>query len=131
MDLTIYLAQVFGLYLIVAGFVVLARQKYFVTVVAQFVEQRLMRMVLGAAELIAGLFLVTSHNIWTTPAAIIISLFGWTMLIEGVGYLALSDKGFKTYMKKFNKPSWYRLGGLAALILGFYLAGVGFGYIMM
>jgi len=72
MALTLILSQVFGVYLVVVGVALMARRKYFSSVFAGFVEDKLLRMVIAIVELIAGLFLVITHQVWTPLSAGII-----------------------------------------------------------
>jgi len=127
MELTILLAKVLGVYVIVGSVVSIARQSYFIPVIGKFVEQRMLRLILGMIELIAGLFLVVSHQVWSPLSAAIITVIGWAMVIEGFLYMMMSDDSFKGIIKTFNRPAWYLWGGILGVVLGVYLAGTGFG----
>lgn len=128
MELTILLSKVFGIYLIIAGLACLFRRKWFMSAVHSFVEEKFSRVVLAFAELIAGLFLIFTHNIWSSFAEGLVSLFGWMLAIEGVSYLFLSDRFVSKMIRFFNTKAWYIGGGIASLILGIYLARIGFGF---
>lgn len=128
MELTILLSQVFGIYLIIGGAAIMLRKSHFIPVVGAFVEERLLRLVVAMAELTGGLFLVLTHNVWTTFPEGIISLFGWMLVIEGTAYLILPDSVIAKMINAFNKPWWYVGGGILAIACGVYLAGFGFGW---
>lgn len=128
MELTILLAKVFGLYLIISGAVIMVRQRYFIPVVGTFVEERFLRLVLAAGELLVGLFLIIGHNDWTSWPAGIISLFGWWIILESLAYLVLPDALIEKLIRSFNIPSWYTGGGIFAIVIGAYLALFGFGW---
>ncbi|MCI0597671.1 hypothetical protein L0Y34_01175, partial [Candidatus Parcubacteria bacterium] len=66
MELTILLAKVFGLYLLVAGVAILFRRRHVMLAVAAFVEDKSARLIAGLIALLAGLFLVNTHNDWST-----------------------------------------------------------------
>lgn len=127
MELTILLSKVFGLYMLIAGAGVLWRQRFFMPVLGAFAEDRLVRVVIGALELMAGLFLVNLHTVWGTWPEIIVTLFGWTMFLEGVYYLLASDNSVDKLVRAFNNKTWFRWSALAAIVLGAYLAGYGYG----
>ena len=129
MELTLFLSKLLGLYMIIGGLGIMLRRSYFMPVVGAFVEERLTRMVVAILELLGGLALILSHNVWDSLPAAIISSFGWALAIEGTLYLLLSDKMIADGIKVVNRPSWYVFGGLFALVLGTYLAAVGFGVI--
>jgi hypothetical protein len=126
MALTIYLAQVIGLYLIIGGAAIMLRRTYFMPVVGAFVEERMLRMVIGVIELIAGLCLVVAHTVWSPLPAAIVSLVGWIMTLEGAFYLLASDAIVSRLINKFNTRAWYVWGGVFSIVVGLYLVGFGF-----
>jgi len=129
MATTIVLAQALGLFLIIVGAAVMFRKRYFVPVIGEFVEERLSRMLMGMLELLAGLFLVVTHTDWSSLPAGIISTLGWLLVIEGTGYLLLSDRAVAWIIRTFNVKAWYVTGGALSILLGAYLAAFGFGLI--
>jgi len=128
MELTILLSKVFGIYLVVAGLALLLRQKWFMSVVHMFVEEKLLRLIVAIAELVAGLFLIFNHNLWGSFAEGLVSLFGWAMALEGAMYLFLSDRAVRKLIGFFNKKGWYSFGGLLSIVFGIYLIRIGFGF---
>lgn len=127
--LTLYLAQVLGLYLLIAGAVVMLRKRYFIPVVGAFIEDRMLRLIVAMIEVLGGLALVIGHSVWSSFPAAIITLFGLLLIIEGILYLILSDEMVERYISMVNRPAWYILGGLGSIVLGGYLAAAGFGLI--
>ena len=127
MELTILLSKVFGIYLIIGGIAYISRQRFFMSVVHDFVNERALRVIVAAAELIAGLFLVFNHNVWGNWQEGLVSLLGWLMLAEGVFYLLLPESVVRAVIKMFNVRGWYIGGGLVSIIAGLYLAGTAFG----
>lgn len=127
MDLTILLSQVLGIYFIVGGIAIWRQRSCFIPVVGSFVEDRLLRFIIGSMEMIAGLFIVLTHNLWSTIPEAIISFVGWMMVIEGALYLLLSDSLLKKLIDSLNKPWWYTAGAILVFVVGLYLTAVGFG----
>jgi len=128
MELTVYLSQVLGLFLIICGVAIMVRRSYFAPVVGGFVEDRLTRMIVGVLELLAGLFLATAHTDWSSLPASIITAIGWLLVLEGTAYLLLSDKQMTSIIKMANNKAWYVFGGILSILLGVYLASYGFGW---
>jgi hypothetical protein len=126
---SLYLAQVVGLYLIIGGGVIMMRRSYLIPVVGTFIEERLARFIWSSVELIIGLFFVLGFQDWTTTHGSLLSVLAWMLLVEGFLYLTVPDKYIKKFFKVFNTQPWYILGGILSLIVGLYLAGVGFGWI--
>jgi hypothetical protein len=127
MLLTILLTRVLGLALILLGVIFIVRRDYYIPVYATIVTERMTRLVFATAAVIAGLFLVVSHNIWLTLPSAIISLIGWMVLFEGLAYLILPDDVLKRLIAAVNRPIAYIAGGALAIFVGFYLTAVGFG----
>lgn len=125
--LTVLLSKVLGIFLMVVGAAVALRRNYFIPVVATFVEERLTRFVVGLAELLAGLFLVVTHNEWSSAPAAIVTLIGWLAVIESIAYMLLPDEVLEELIGALNKPEWYVGSGILSMILGLFLAGFGFG----
>ncbi len=129
MELTVLLSKVFGIYLLIGGVAIWTKRAYFAPVLGNFAHDPLMRLVVGTIELTAGLFLVLSHNIWTSAAASIVSLFGWMLVLEGAFYMIAKDKVVEGMIRMLNVRAWYAFGGIFAFILGLYLCAFGFGWL--
>lgn len=129
MELTILLSQVFGIYLIVGGIAIWHRQRFFIPVLGDFARDPMMRLIVGTLELVAGLFIILTHNEWTSAPASIITLFGWMLALEGAFYMMASDKTVSKMYKALDFKAWFTFGGIFALIVGVYLTAYGFGWL--
>jgi len=127
MILTVYLARVLGLALIFLGLIIALRHRYYITVYPQIVTERMTRMVFATFALIGGLFLALSDPLWQTAPSIIISIIGWIAVVEALAYLALPDAQLAKLIAGLNRPIAYIVGGVLAVVVGAYLAAVGFG----
>ena len=126
---TVLLAKVLGLFLIIVGALIMARRRYYLPVFGAYPEQRLIRAVVSLAQLLAGLFLVVMHNVWSPLPAAIITIIGWMVVIEGAIYLVLPDDVVGRFIRTFNTERWYLAGGVLAIVVGAYLAAFGFGWL--
>lgn len=125
----IFFAQLFGVYFVLVGLIVLVRQRSIMPTVKELLSNRSMVLVLGVVEFAAGLALVLAYPVPALSLTGVLSVIGWTIAIEGLLYIALPIKIVQRYVKMFNKPVWYKVGGLLSIIAGIYLAGTGFGLI--
>jgi uncharacterized membrane protein HdeD (DUF308 family) len=125
--MTLLLSKVLGIFLVIVGLAAVLRSRHFAAVAQAFVQERLTRLVLAITELLAGLFLVVTHNDWSSLPAILVTLLGWMAVIEGAAYLLLPDKILKRLVEQFRSPAWYVGGGLVSIVIGAYLAAFGFG----
>jgi hypothetical protein len=128
MALTILLAKVIGIVLAVIGAMILIRRQHFLSVFAAYAEQRLLRTTMSMIELLAGIFLVVGHNVWSPLPAALITIIGWMAVLEAAIYLLLSDRLVAKFIATFNTATWYVIGGSLAIVVGGYLAGFGFGW---
>jgi hypothetical protein len=126
-EMTMYLGQVFGLYLIITAVLVFTRRRQLIPVMGMFGKETFDRLTIAIVEVLAGLFFVLGYQEWGSFYEGVISVFAWLVLLEGLLWLFLSDKATTAIVKLFNNKTWYTLGGLLSLGFGIYLAGTGFG----
>lgn len=128
-ELSLYLGQVFGLYMIVVGIVVMAKEDQFMPVIGAFLKDKTELMLVAFVEFLAGLFFVLGYQEWGTVYEGVLSVFAWLVLLEGLMYMAAPSSWVAWVAKTFNVKMWYLGGGLASVVIGIYLAGIGFGII--
>jgi hypothetical protein len=127
MILTLYLARVLGLALIALGLIIAVRRNYYIAVYPMIVTERMTRMVFATFALIGGLLLALADPLWQTLPSVVISLIGWMIVLEALVYLAVPDAQLAKLIAMVNKPVAYVVGAVLAVVLGIYLAAVGFG----
>jgi hypothetical protein len=126
MALSTYFAKVFGIALIVAGVSVILYRNSYIKTVSGFIEDRLFRLTIAFCEMLAGLFLIVAHNVWTPLPAAIITVLGWITAIEGAAFMLLPDDMLRRFMSIVNRPRVYLVSGIVTIVLGIYLADYGF-----
>lgn len=129
MDRSIFLAQAFGLYLIVMGLVSLLRRGDLMAAVEQLAENRALVSIVSIFALILGLLVVLAHNLWVAGWPVLVTILGWLVLLKALAYLLLPFEAMAPLVRRFNTPAWHLGGGAASLLLGLFLAGKGFGLI--
>lgn len=127
MELSFFLAKVVGIFVLIKAIAMIMKRKETNDVVEDFFKDKTLLMFAGSFELIIGLLIVNSHNIWVNGWPVIITILGWMMVIEGT-FIAVSPtkkvvKVFKVLMSK----RWYTIWTIVALVVGVYLTYVGFG----
>ena len=126
---TMFLAQTLGLYFVILGVLVLIRQSSMLRVFSGLTKSPLALYMIALLELIAGLMLTVAYPTVGTDVAGILSIIGYMLIVEGIFYLGVPLGISRKFINKFNTSSWYVAGGVAAIALGSYLAGMGFGYL--
>ena len=121
------LPQLLGLYFLIVGVVVVARRASVMPAISALAANRSLVLVIGLAELLAGLAIVLTYPTASFSVEGTISVIGWMLLVEGLIYIALPARSVQKMIKSFNKQEWFVSGGLLAIVAGAYLAGAGFG----
>lgn len=125
MDLSIFYAKLFGFYFLLMGLIFIWRRESIMPIFEEFAGKKTLMFVIAVFEILAGLAIVISHNIWEYDFRIVVTIIGYWLLIEGVLYLLLpgrtGKKVIKNVVKIFSRPGWYISGSLIGIILGIYL----------
>ncbi|MBU1033244.1 MAG: hypothetical protein ABII13_05565 [Patescibacteria group bacterium] len=125
MLLSIYIAKVFGLFLVIAGLAMLYNKKDIHAWINTMLKEKSMVICHGAVALLVGLLLVNVHNVWVKDWTVLITIFGWILLLKGVFSMfvpSLTQKMCKVLLK----TEWYTVGLIIMLIIGLFLSYKGF-----
>lgn len=122
-------ARVLGPFIAVVPAVVAIRAGSIGNQLSSFSTDPMWPWVLGAALFVCGLFVIAFHQYWRSVAAVIISLFGWFLLLRGFALLAtpqlVVEAASSATQPSSSAIDVVRAGfGLLALC-GLYLAYVG------
>ncbi|MEB3982907.1 hypothetical protein OQ968_16730 [Mycobacterium sp. 663a-19] len=122
-------ARVLGPFIAVVPAIVAVRAGSVGNQLSSFSKDPMWPWVLGALLFFCGLFVVAFHQYWRSAAAVIISLFGWFLLLRGFALLAapqlVTDAAQSATQTSGSSVGVVRAGfGLLALC-GLYLTYVG------
>jgi hypothetical protein len=121
-----FLAKLIGAYFLIVGVLVATRKRSIMPAIAELAKNRSLLLVIAVVELAAGLAIVIYYPLISWDWIGLISLVGWMMIVEGIMYLAAPTKFIQKFIKRFNRSSWYTIGGGITVILGLYLLAAGF-----
>ena len=125
MELSIFLAKLFGIYLLVVGALFALRGKVIVEVVEEMLASRPMLLLSGFIALIIGIAMVISHSVWEPNWRVLITLIGYLSFIKGVtriGFPELPKKAVGFARNRLVFQFW--IGFI--VLLGAYLTWLGF-----
>ncbi len=125
--LEVFIAKLFGLYLLVMGVLVLVKKRSVMPAVMEIAKNRALTIVLGALDLAAGLAIVIIYPEVSVSPVGLISLLGYMAIVEGIVYLTLPINRIQKMVRSFGNKQWYMASGVVAVLAGIYLAGFGFG----
>jgi hypothetical protein len=124
----LFFAKLFGLYFLIVGVLIMIRRDSVMPAIIRFAHDRALLLIFAVIEIAAGVALVIAFPVVGPSVPGIISLIGYTLIVEGIFYMAAPALFIRTMIGYFNKPIWFVIGGIISVIAGVYLAGKGFGY---
>src|SRR5260370_15161471 len=124
---TIFLARLIGLFAILLSLSEFLHKQATVETAAALVRDRPLLFILAMLGLLAGLAMVLAHNVWSGDALpIVVTLFGWILLIRGALLLFLSPEAVAGLIDFFHFEQLFYLYAGITLVLGLYLTYAGF-----
>lgn len=125
MDISIVLAQIWGITFVVLGLSMLLNKKWTAVAIEEMFQNQGVIWQAGFICLVMGLVLVALNNVWTFGLPLFITILGWLTVIKGAVILLFPGLS-GAYYKKMNTGNIFVWGGLAMLILGLVLLYNGF-----
>ncbi len=126
MDISLFLAKVFGVYFIVTGVAVPLRRKELIPAIEQLFDDRPLVYIMSVFAFVVGLLAVVSHNVWVAGWPVVLTILAWLIFLEAIAYLLLPFEVLARWARWFNTPAWYVGGSAGSFALGVFLAGKGF-----
>ena len=84
MSASIFIAQLLGPVLVIAGIALMLREQTFQAILQDFIRSPALVYLAGFLGLIGGLALVLTHNVWASDWRVIITLIGWVAIVRAV-----------------------------------------------
>jgi hypothetical protein len=124
---SIFLAKLLGPVLLVVAAGALGQRDAFAAVTRDFLDHPALIYLSGLLAVPAGLAIVLAHNLWVADWRLLVTLFGWLMLLSGCVRLAAPTHTIRTGRRVLaTVPQATTLAGAACLALGAVLTFCGF-----
>lgn len=124
---TVYLSRLIGVVALVIGAAMLADRPAMLAAIEHLGQDRSVLIVLGTLRVGVGAGIVLTHNIWSRGTwPLIITLFGWFVLVRGVINLFLPPDVMASLFAAAHVVDFYYLYAAIPLVLGAYLVLRGF-----
>ena len=125
MELSVYLARVWGLGSVLTCAGLLLNQTSFISMMEHLQADSMSILIAGILALGIGVAQVAGFNSWTADYRGLITFFGWVSLLKGIAIIFVPGY-MVAFAHAFMKEGWYMtLLGLW-LIVGVYLCYAGF-----
>lgn len=125
MDITVYLAQIWGVMIFAIGLGVIINRDHYIQLYRDLKKEGMAVLVFAMLAIILGMIHVGAHNVWGSLSEVIVSLFGWGLLIKGI-MLAVYPKFADKAGSWVSRTEVMNYAGGAMLVIGAYLSWVGF-----
>jgi hypothetical protein len=119
-----YFALVIGFYLFFVSLAMLVHPARFKKIIAAMLGDQALLTLSGVLAIVFGLFIVIVHNVWCTKWPIVVTLFGWVILIQGLARIFAPDH-FVKIAKVFQDKIGYAVISWFWLLVGAYLIWAG------
>ena len=126
MTLTIYLAELLGLYIALVGVVMIVRPRAMRDVLVAFIDQHPLLFLLATPRVLIGLAIALGHNRWSGTLPIVVTLIGWITLLRGIAMWLVPAETERKMVAYFCRSGPYYTAAMIALVLGLWLAYAGF-----
>ena len=127
MELSLFLAKLFGLYLLIMAVLLAVRGDVISKVMEEFFASRPMLFLSGLLALAVGIAMALSHSVWEFSWRGLITLIGYLSIAKGIariGFPEVPQKAVDFLLK--DGARWIWIWIILMLILGGYLTWVGF-----
>ena len=125
MELSLFLAKLFGIYMLIVACLWLARGEVISRTLEELFANRAMLFLSGLLALAAGIAIVISHSVWEANWRGLITIIGYGSIAKGVARIGFPDvpqKAVDSLLK--DNRQWIWIGII--FVLGAYLTLVGF-----
>lgn len=124
MELSIFLAKLFGIYMLILGAICVLRKNDFELSVKEFFASRGLLAITGMLNILIGLAIAIGHPIYEFSWRGLITLFGYLGIVKGVMRLSFPAQEQQISTGILEKGYWILV--LVLFVFGIYLTYHGF-----
>lgn len=126
METSLFLAKIIGIFLIMAGLLIILRQNFLREVINDYFESPALVLLGGAISLLLGLLVINSHNVWEMNWRGVITALGYLMVIKGLLHWFFLDAAASISFTLAN-GKFAAAFAILYLLFGSLLALIGYG----
>jgi hypothetical protein len=118
MEITTFIAQFMGWFLVVVGAAMLLKRATVENAMRNAAKNRGTMFVVGLVQVGVGILLVLSHSSWVTLLDKTVSVLSWFILLEGVFYLIAKERQIMKMLRFTHTESVYYTVSFAFVVVG-------------
>jgi len=123
---TIWIAKLIGPIIVVLSVPMIIKPAALEQTTRQFLEDRPLILVSGVLAMSAGLAIVNTHNVWVFGWPLIVTLFGWGLVLGGAARVIAPGVVHDVGGAMMGQPELIRVAGVSWAALGAYLTFEGY-----
>lgn len=120
MTSSVYLALLFGSYVLVVSVSMIWNRRRFVNMMKDFIENSPLVFLTGVLVLMGGVSVICFHNIWTPDWRGALTFIGWVAAIEGALMILVPEPLSRFAKTILSKPSILFVLGITYLAIGVF-----------
>jgi len=125
MELSLFLAKLFGIYLLVMSALCAARGDAIAQVVTEVIHHRPSLFLSGVIALVIGIAMAIGHSVWEPNWRGLITLIGYLSIAKGIARIGFPDfPNRASGLIAQQRARWIWIGFI--VVLGCYLTWAGF-----
>ena len=112
-------SHIVPVFILVLGLSYLLAADHWIKLATEILEAPHRFLIPALGLLTAGLVIVVTHNWWRPSLGVVVTVFGWILVLKGAAFLLFPQIGgrFTGFSVGFMK-AWARLAGLVLAVLG-------------
>ncbi|MBI5582588.1 MAG: hypothetical protein HY892_02070 [Deltaproteobacteria bacterium] len=118
-------ARVIGPYLVIVTGILVVRAPNLGPILSALFQNEALVWMMGALLFFCGLLIIAFHQYWSSPAAVMISLFGWFLAIRGIILLAFPQLIQRGGVASLHLVPAVRIGFSLLVLIGLWLTYIG------
>lgn len=118
-------ARVIGPFLVIVPGILVVRAPGLGAILSAFFQNEALVWMMGSLLFFCGLLIIAYHQYWSSPAAVMISLFGWFLALRGLILLAAPELILRGGIASMNMVPAVRIGFSILVLIGIWLTYVG------
>ena len=118
-------ARVIGPFIVIVPGILVVRAPGLGTILTAFFQNEALVWMMGALLFFCGLLIIAFHQYWRSPAAVMISLFGWFLALRGLILLTAPQLILHGANASMQMVPVVRIGFSIIVLIGLWLTYVG------
>jgi hypothetical protein len=123
---SIFLARLLGPLLLFFGISLFVNRRAFEKMGQELVGSVTLVCLFGFLDLLAGLAIVLTHNVWVASWRVLITLIGWLLLLRGAVRVLFTEQAMSYGRRFLRDKQVFPISGGALVIVGLVLCYFGY-----